>query len=63
MARAGDDTLAKTTVTLPRALIAAVDRAVITRKQREPSFNRSAFVEEAMRAHLHRDAESDEASA
>ena len=53
-ARAVDDALAKTTVTLPKALLAAADRAVIERKLLEPSFNRSAFVEEAMRAYLKR---------
>jgi metal-responsive CopG/Arc/MetJ family transcriptional regulator len=50
--RAGEDTLAKTTVTLPKGLIAQADRAVIDRKQLEPTYNRSALVEEALRAWL-----------
>ena len=54
VARARDDTLAKTTVTLPKGLIAEADRAVIDRKQLEPTFNRSALVEEALRAWLSR---------
>jgi hypothetical protein len=51
-ARAGEDTLAKTTVTLPRNLLANADRVVIERKRQEPSFNRSALLEEALRAYL-----------
>ena len=55
-ARAGTDSLAKTTVTLPKALITDTDLAVIDRKRSEPSFNRSALVEEALRAWLARNA-------
>ena len=51
-ARAGEDVLAKTTVTLPRNLLATADRVVIERKRQEPSYNRSALLEEALRAFL-----------
>jgi metal-responsive CopG/Arc/MetJ family transcriptional regulator len=52
--RAGDDVLAKTTVTLPRNLIAIADRLVVERKRQAPSFNRSALLEEALRDYLTR---------
>ena len=52
VARADSGRLVKASVTLPRELLLDVDYAVLMRKRIEPAFNRSAMVEEALRAHV-----------
>lgn len=52
--RAVSGELVKASITLPRELLTSVDLAVVDRKRREPSFNRSALIEEALLAHMTR---------
>jgi metal-responsive CopG/Arc/MetJ family transcriptional regulator len=52
VARAASGELVKASVTLPRELLLDVDYAVLMRKRTDPAFNRSAMVEEALRAHV-----------
>ena len=52
VARAASGELVKASVTLPKELLQDVDLEVLMRKRSEPSFNRSALVEEALRAHM-----------
>lgn len=59
--RAASGELVKASITLPKELLTSVDLAVVDRKRSEPSFNRSALIEEALLAHMTRAKADDDA--